>query len=138
MTQATQTSNVIVPLQSLLIAMSDGVLITDEIGRRTYANPALSDLVGMDPCVPANDAGPPAWIELAQHDRYLSYLAQAQGGELDQEILSLEWNLVSATGRRIVYTGIAIDWIEGGRVVEGWHQADELGLLKQLGVTLGQ
>lgn len=100
MTQATQ-SNVIVPLQSLLIAMSDGVLITDETGRRTYANPALSDLVGMDPCAPANDAGAPAWIELAQHDRYLEYLARAQNGELDQEILSLEWNLVSANGRRI-------------------------------------
>jgi predicted ester cyclase len=43
-----------------------------------------------------------------------------------------------ATGRRVVYTGIAIDRIEGGRVVEGWHQADELGLLQQLGVELGQ
>ncbi len=45
---------------------------------------------------------------------------------------------IPASGRRVVYTGIAIDRIEGGRVVEGWHQADELGLLEQLGVELGQ
>lgn len=101
MTQATHTSNVVVPLQSLLIAMSDGVLITDETGRRTYANPALGDLVGSEPCSPANDAGAPAWIEESQHDRYLDYLSRAQNGELTQEVLSLEWTLVSSSGRRI-------------------------------------
>lgn len=101
MTQTTQASNVIVPLQSLLIAMSDGVLITDELGRRTYANPALSDLVGVDPCAPQNDAGAPAWIEIDQHDRYLQFLERAQEGSIEQEILSLEWTLVTATGRRV-------------------------------------
>ncbi len=101
MTQATQTTNVIVPLQSLLIAMSDGVLITDEGGRRTYANPSLGDLVGADPCAPANDAGAPDWIDPAQHDRYLDYLMRANNGELTQEVLSLEWTLISALGRRI-------------------------------------
>lgn len=101
MTQATQTTNVIVPLQSLLIAMSDGVLITDEGGRRTYANPSLGDLVGADPCSPANDAGAPEWIDTDQHDRYLEYLMRARDGELTQEVLSLEWTLVSSSGRRI-------------------------------------
>ncbi len=101
MTQATQATNVIVPLQSLLIAMSDGVLITDETGRRTYANPALGDLVGADPCAPENDTGAPAWIEPTQHERYLEFLERARSGEVDQEILSLEWTLVSSAGRRI-------------------------------------
>jgi DNA-binding CsgD family transcriptional regulator len=101
MTQTTQTNNVIVPLQSLLIAMSDGVLITDENGRRTYANPSLSDLVGVDPCSPSNDAGAPTWIDISQHDRYVGYLDRARSGELEQEILSLEWTLVTASGRRI-------------------------------------
>ena len=81
--------------------MSDGVLITDESGRRTYANPSLSDLVGDDPCAPANDAGAPTWIELSQHDRYLEYLELARLGDLDQEVLSLEWTLISSSGRRI-------------------------------------
>lgn len=101
MTQATQAGNVIVPLQSLLIAMSDGVLITDEVGRRTYANPALSDLVGVDPCAPSHDSGAPTWVDMSQHERYLAYLQRALDGELDQEVLSLEWMLVSASGRRI-------------------------------------
>ena len=101
MTQATQATNVIVPLQSLLIAMSDGVLITDELGRRTYANPALGDLVGMDPCAPTNDAGAPAWVEVGQHERYMEFLERAQSGEIEEEILSLEWTLVSASGRKI-------------------------------------
>ena len=101
MTQTTQATNVIVPLQSILIAMSDGVLITDEMGRRTYANPALSDLVGIDPCAPTNDTGAPMWIEVGQHDRYLEFLERAQAGEIEEEILSLEWTLVSATGRRV-------------------------------------
>ncbi len=101
MTQTNHTTNVIVPLQSLLIAMSDGVLITDEGGRRTYANPSLGDLVGGDPCGPANDAGAPSWIDESQHDRYLDYLTRAREGELSQEVLSLEWTLVSTSGRRI-------------------------------------
>lgn len=101
MTQATQATNVIVPLQSLLIAMSDGVLITDGTGRRTYANPALSDLVGVDPCAPANDSGPPTWIDAGQHNRYSEFLERAQAGEIEEEILSLEWTLVTAAGRRI-------------------------------------
>jgi len=101
MTQVTQSNNVIVPLQSLLIAMSDGVLITDEAGRRTYANPSLGDLLGVDPCAPDNDTGAPTWIEMAQHDRYTEYLTRARNGDLEQEVLSLEWMLVSATGRRI-------------------------------------
>ncbi|NND04404.1 MAG: hypothetical protein HKN91_16630 [Acidimicrobiia bacterium] len=101
MTQTTQATNVIVPLQSILIAMSDGVLITDEMGRRTYANPALSDLVGTDPCAPVNDTGAPAWIDTTQQDRYLEFLERAQAGKIEEEILSLEWTLVSATGRRV-------------------------------------
>lgn len=101
MTASTQATNVVVPLQSLLIAMSDGVLITDENGRRTYANPALSDLIGSDPCKPANDVGAPAWIDVAQHERYLEFLERSRQGTVEDEVLSLEWMLVSATGRRM-------------------------------------
>ena len=59
-------TQVVVPLQSLLTAMSDGVLITDESGQRTYANPALSDLVGMDPCEPGKDPALPSWPSLSR------------------------------------------------------------------------
>lgn len=46
-----------------------------------------------------------------------------------------EFHGIAATGKRVTYTGIAIDRVEDGKVVEGWHQADELSLLQQLGVV---
>lgn len=39
-----------------------------------------------------------------------------------------------ATGKRIRLSGIDIDRFVDGKVVECWPQADELGLLRQLGV----
>jgi len=47
-----------------------------------------------------------------------------------------EYRGIAPTGRQVAYTGIAVDRIVGGKVVEGWHQADDLGLLRQLGVTV--
>lgn len=41
---------------------------------------------------------------------------------------------VPATGKRITLTGIDIDRIADGKVVECWMTMDELGLLQQLGV----
>lgn len=48
-----------------------------------------------------------------------------------------EYRGIAPTGRQVAYTGIAVDRIVGGKVVEGWHEADDLGLLRQLGVTVG-
>lgn len=39
------------------------------------------------------------------------------------------------TGRRIAYTGIDINRIRDGRIVESWVQYDALGLLQQLGIV---
>jgi predicted ester cyclase len=47
-----------------------------------------------------------------------------------------EYRGIAPTGRQVVYGGIAVDRIADGRVVEGWHQADQLGLLRQLGATV--
>ncbi len=49
-----------------------------------------------------------------------------------------EYRGIAPTGRRVAYQGIAVDRIEAGKVVEGWHQADDLGLLRQLGVSPGR
>ncbi|MFQ5555277.1 MAG: PAS domain-containing protein, partial [Acidimicrobiia bacterium] len=85
----TAAMQVVVPLQSLLTAMSDGVLITDEYGHRTYANPALSDLVGMDPCESGDDPMAPAWLPEDQVSRYEQYVQQALDGRVGREIVSL-------------------------------------------------
>lgn len=41
---------------------------------------------------------------------------------------------VPATGNELRVTGIAIWRIRDGRIVEHWHQTDEMGLMQQVGV----
>ena len=47
---------------------------------------------------------------------------------------------IQPTGKQVTSTGIAIDRIVDGKFVEGWLEADNLGMLQQLGVipALGQ
>ena len=40
-----------------------------------------------------------------------------------------------ATNKQVTLTGINIDRIEGGKVVESWSNADDLGLMQQLGAV---
>lgn len=41
---------------------------------------------------------------------------------------------IPATGKVITLTGITIDRIAGGQIVERWNQMDAMGMLQQLGV----
>ncbi len=41
---------------------------------------------------------------------------------------------IPATGKEIRVTGIAFWRIRDGRIVEHWHETDQLGLMQQLGV----
>jgi steroid delta-isomerase-like uncharacterized protein len=45
-----------------------------------------------------------------------------------------EFNGIPATGRHVNLTGISIDRIAGGKIVESWEVTDDAGLLRQLGV----
>ena len=40
---------------------------------------------------------------------------------------------VPATGNKVTVTGIGIDRIEGGKIVEHWEQFDAMGMMQQLG-----
>ena len=42
---------------------------------------------------------------------------------------------VPATGRRMRITGLILDRVVGGKVVERWEQWDQMGLLQQLGLA---
>jgi steroid delta-isomerase-like uncharacterized protein len=44
---------------------------------------------------------------------------------------------IAPTGRRITVTGIVINRIAGGRMVEHWSNRDDLGMMQQLGVIHG-
>jgi len=41
----------------------------------------------------------------------------------------------AATGRPVQFSGMALVRIEGGKIVEGWNNFDQLGMLQQLGMT---
>jgi steroid delta-isomerase-like uncharacterized protein len=41
---------------------------------------------------------------------------------------------IPPTGRQVTLTGISIWRVEGGQIVESWHELDTLGLMQQLGV----
>ena len=47
---------------------------------------------------------------------------------------------IPPTGRPVTLTGISIWRVDGGTIVESWHELDTLGLMQQLGVipTPGQ
>jgi steroid delta-isomerase-like uncharacterized protein len=45
-----------------------------------------------------------------------------------------EFNGIPATGRHVSLTGISIDRIAAGKIVESWEVTDDMGLLRQLGV----
>lgn len=94
-------TQVVVPLESLLAAMSDGVLITDEHGHRTYCNAALSDLVGADPLEPTGTDAPPRWLPESQQERYSDYIAQARQGKITNDIVSLDWKVQTSMGQHI-------------------------------------
>lgn len=47
-----------------------------------------------------------------------------------------EFRGIPPSGKSVSYTGIAIDRIRGGKVVEMWHEANIISLLQQLGATL--
>lgn len=44
-----------------------------------------------------------------------------------------ELNGIAPTGREVTVTGMSIERVVDGRIVEGWNQSDALGMLGQLG-----
>jgi len=41
----------------------------------------------------------------------------------------------AATGRKVRFTGMGIVRVQDGKLVEGWNNFDQLGLLQQLGIV---
>jgi len=46
-----------------------------------------------------------------------------------------EFHGIPPTGKKVAYQGIAIDRIVNGKVKEMWHEADTLGMFRQLGAV---
>ena len=101
MTARNGTGTVVVPLQELLEAMSDGVLITDENGRCSYSNPALDDMVGTSACDPAGNEDAPGWISLPHQGDYRRFITRSINGRIPRRPQSVNWNLMSLGGEPI-------------------------------------
>jgi len=48
-----------------------------------------------------------------------------------------EYKGIPPTGKQVTWTGVGIDRIASGKVIEIWHESDDLGMLKQLGAKIG-
>lgn len=42
---------------------------------------------------------------------------------------------IAPTGKQVTVTGISIDRVVGGKIVEEWNEMDDLGMMEQLGVV---
>ena len=65
---------------------------------------------------------------IAEGDRVL--IRWALSGTQDGELMG-----IAPTGRRVTLTGFDLFRIEGGKIVEMWQEADQLGMLQQLGAV---
>ncbi len=101
MTARNGMGTVVVPLQELLEAMTDGVLITDENGRCTYSNPALNHMVGTKACDPSLTEDAPGWISLPHQTEYRRLITRSLNGRISRRPQIVNWNLMNFDGEAI-------------------------------------
>jgi DNA-binding CsgD family transcriptional regulator len=98
MTARNGMGTVVVPLQELLEAMTDGVLITDEHGRCTYSNPALDHMVGARACDPALTEGAPGWLSINNQPEYRRLITRALNGRIPRRPQVVSWEITGFDG----------------------------------------
>jgi steroid delta-isomerase-like uncharacterized protein len=105
------------------------------------------NFVGHDPALPAPTTGVEAFKELVTGYRTafpdLHVTVDEQVAEGTRVVT--RWTAVGThkgdlwgmtpTGKQATVTGITIDHVENGRIVESWTNWDTLGMMQQLGVV---
>jgi steroid delta-isomerase-like uncharacterized protein len=103
--------------------------------------------VNHDPAQPEEARGPEGFKQVIQVYRGafpdLKFTIEEQFS--DGDLVCTRWSTeathdgdlmgIAATGKPVTGTGISIDRIEDGKIVESWNQWDNLGLLQQIGVA---
>lgn len=100
MTARNGMGTVVVPLQELLEAMTDGVLITDENGRCTYSNPALDHMVGAKACDPTLTEDAPAWLATTYQPDFRRLITRSLNGRIPRRPQVVTWELAARDGSR--------------------------------------
>jgi steroid delta-isomerase-like uncharacterized protein len=113
------------------------------------ANAYAADFINHNPAMPGLPPGPEGIRLLVSGFRAafpdLAYTIDDQIAEGDK--VASRWTFrgthqgefmgIPATGKAVAVTGITIDRIAGGQIVEHWRETDILGLLQQLGAPPG-
>jgi len=125
--------------------------ILDEVfnqGREEVADELIApEAIGHDPALPEPTRGPEGLKQNAA--TYRGAFPDLRVGIDDQcaegELVCTRWTAkgtntgdfwgMAATGKQATITGITIDRIAGGKIVESWTNWDTLGMLQQLGVV---
>jgi steroid delta-isomerase-like uncharacterized protein len=103
--------------------------------------------VGHDPSQPEDTRGPEGFKQVVQVYRGafpdLKFTIEEQFS--DGDLVCTRWSTagthdgdlmgIPATGNDVTGTGISIDKVQDGKIVESWNQWDNLGLLQQIGVA---
>lgn len=112
--------------------------IVDEVTAETAVN--------HDPAQPEEAVGPEGFKQIIQVYRaaFPDLTFTIEECFSDRDLVCTRWSTVathegdlmgiSATGRSITGSGMTIDKIKDGKVVESWNQWDNAGLMQQLGV----
>jgi steroid delta-isomerase-like uncharacterized protein len=113
----------------------DGLVASDVVHHDPYDPHAADGLAGMKRTIALNRAAFADMLlavedQVAEGDRVVTRWR----GEMTH---TGDLAGVAATGRRLTITGITIDRIEDGRIVEAWRSMDTLGLLRGIGVVEG-
>ena len=116
-------------------------------GDTSVADEVIADgAVNHDPAMPDSPGGPESLkqavamyrgafpdlkitIEETFSDRDLVCTRWSSEGTNDGELMGMP-----ATGKRATSTGISIDKVQDGKIVESWTEWDNAGLMQQLGV----
>lgn len=85
-------------LRRLFDVISDGVMMTDAVGVRTYTNAALDQLVGGDARLPLHTSAPPAFLPPDYQQRFTEHLDAVRLDRNGSDIVSLDWQILDQDG----------------------------------------
>jgi steroid delta-isomerase-like uncharacterized protein len=104
------------------------------------------DSVGHDPAFPEDTHGPDSVKELISTYRggFPDLVMEIEAIVSDGDMVVTRWRSTGTnsgelqgmppTGKHVSVTGMSIDHIQDGKIVENWTQWDNMGLMQQLGV----
>jgi steroid delta-isomerase-like uncharacterized protein len=81
----------------------------------------------------------------AYRDAFPDLALQIEHMLADDDLVAVHWSATAthgggglgfaATGKRVSFSGMTLIRVEGNKLIEGWNNFDQLGLLQQLGVV---